>query len=426
MKLNTLIIGSGGREHAICRSIVKSPLSKNVFVLPGNPGTDKIANNINISIDRFEDILKTIQEKEIDILVCGPEAPLADGLMDFLSERCPQDSIILIGPNQIAAQLESSKAFAKLFMQRHQIPTAAYGIFKSENIYEAFDFIDQLNIPIVLKADGLAAGKGVLICKDKAEARVELREMISGKFGEASRTVVIEEFLDGIEFSLFVLTDGSDFVLLPEAKDYKRIGEGDTGLNTGGMGSVSPVSFFDETLKEKVLETIVKPTILGLQKENIPYCGFIFFGLIVVKGEPFVIEYNVRMGDPETESVFPRIKSDVVDLFHRCGTNRLADYDMQIDPNYCTTIILASGGYPEAFEKGKSIVIPEDFNADLMIFHSGTRLSGESLQTNGGRVLALSSMGENKNAAIEKCKEMAEKIQYEGKYYRKDIGFGLE
>ena len=422
---NILIIGSGGREHAIAKSISKSQLPHQIFALPGNPGIATFAKLLTSSIQDFTAIIDHIHNHKIHIVICGPEAPLAEGLMDFILAKMGEDAPILIGPKQFAAQLESSKNFAKEFMQRHQIPTAAYQKFTIENLLEGIQFIEQLNIPIVLKADGLAAGKGVLICQEKAEAKKELEKMLQGKFGSASKLVVIEEFLKGIEFSVFVLTDGEDYVLLPEAKDYKRIGEGDTGLNTGGMGAISPVSFFNDELKEKVISKIIEPTIQGLKKEKIDYCGFLFLGLIVVEGEPFVIEYNVRMGDPESESVFSRIDSDLLELFLRCRTHQLATAEIKINPDYCTTVILASGGYPEDFEKSKKIIIPSIEDSNITVFHCGTREENNTLLSNGGRVLAISSMGQNKEIALERCRHLANEIQYEGKYFRRDIGFDV-
>lgn len=420
-----LLLGSGGREHAIAWKLNQSKLLNKLFCVPGNPGIEQIAECHSLSLNDHEALANFITKNQIDILVCGPEAPLAEGIMDYLDKNL-KHNCILIGPKKSGARLESSKKFSKEFMYRHNIPTAAYKSFRKNNLGDAIEFIQNMNTPIVLKADGLAAGKGVLICKTHLEAIEEIELMLDGKFGAASEEVVIEEFLDGIEFSSFVLTDGDHFIELPDAKDYKRIGENDMGLNTGGMGSISPVSFIDENLRDKIRTRIILPTIDGLQKENIPYCGFIFFGLISVKGEPYVIEYNCRMGDPETESVMLRIESDLLSILIACGNRELGRTEITFKDNYAATVFLVSGGYPGDYEKGKEI---RNYNLDSeqsIIFHAGTQYKDNKLVTQGGRVIAVSSIGKNKNEAVSKCLEIANKIEYEGKYFRNDIGFDLQ
>ncbi len=423
-KQNILLLGSGGREHALAWKISQSSKLNELHCIPGNQGISNYAICHNLSLTDPNVMLEFINQHNIQIVVCGPEAPLADGLMDFLEQEL-SNSEILIGPKKLGATLESSKKFSKEFMQRHNIPTAAYQAFTLDKINEAFTFINSMNTPIVLKADGLAAGKGVLICQSHMEAKAELELMLKGKFGEASNEVVIEEFLSGIEFSSFVLTDGKNYVELPDAKDYKRIGEKDSGLNTGGMGSVSPVPFIDAKLKDKVIRKIVTPTIDGLQKDNIPYQGFIFFGLINVDGEPFVIEYNCRLGDPETESIMLRIKTDIIELFLACGTGKMNEIKMEISNDYAVTIFLVSGGYPGDFSKEHNISLPDISNLSSYIFHAGTKIKNKTLVTNGGRVIAVSSLGSSIDDAKQKSLNISELIQYEGKYYRKDIGFDL-
>lgn len=423
MLYNILVIGSGGREHAMVSKIVESNLCEECFVLPGNPGTEKIATNLKVPAYDFEKIAEEIKANNIHLVIVGPEVPLVDGITDYLNEVVP--GVIVVGPDKKAAQLEGSKSFAKEFMKRHQIPTAAYIDVKKSNLAEGIFYLDSHHGPYVLKADGLASGKGVLILNDKEEAKSELKSMLSGKFGDASATVVIEEFLSGIEFSVFVLTDGKNYTILPEAKDYKRIGEGDTGLNTGGMGAVSPVPFYDQVLKEKVVSKVIKPTIEGLEKDGIVYKGFIFFGLINVGDEPYVIEYNCRMGDPETEAVFPRIKSDIVDAFIKTGTQQLNEYDMVVSEEAAATIILVSGGYPEDFKKGYNISNLEQVK-DSLVFHSGT--AGDQngdLLTNGGRVLAITTIHQDFREALKISKKNAETIEFKNKYFRTDIGFDL-
>lgn len=423
--MNILLLGSGGRENALAWKIRQSKKVKQLFVAPGNAGTDIIAKNVNISGTDFEAIKEFVLNNQIDMVVVGPEEPLVRGIYDFFKHDPDISSIPVIGPSKLGAQLEGSKDFAKQFMARHNIPTARYKSFTSDQLGAAYKFLEELDAPYVLKADGLAAGKGVLILNDLVEAKRELKNMLSGMFGDASKTVVIEEFLSGIECSLFVLSDGDSYKILPVAKDYKRIGEGDTGLNTGGMGAVSPVSFADDTFMDKVERHIVIPTIQGLKKDNIEYKGFIFIGLINVKGEPMVIEYNVRMGDPETEVVMLRIDSDFVDLLEGVAHNDLNKKHLVIDPQYAVTVMLVSGGYPGDYEKGKEIT-GIDSVSDSIVFHAGTKLVNSRLLTDGGRVIAVSSYGKTKEEALATSFKNAAKINFDGKYYRKDIGFDLK
>ncbi|MGB1247300.1 MAG: phosphoribosylamine--glycine ligase [Chitinophagales bacterium] len=421
--MNFLVLGAGGREHAFAWKLAQSPLCENLYIAPGNGGTDSVGINVSIAVTDFETIASFCLEKNVTIVVVGPEAPLVEGIYDFFNENERLKNIAIIGPSKYGAQLEGSKSFAKEFMLRHDIPTAAYQEFTIENLNDGFDFIDKNAAPFVLKADGLAAGKGVVITESREEAKETLREMIAeAKFGDASAKVLIEQFLDGIEFSVFALTDGKNYVLLPEAKDYKRIGEGDKGLNTGGMGAVSPVPFVDKKLMEIVDEQIVKPTIDGFQKENIAYKGFVFFGLILVKGEPFVIEYNCRMGDPETEVVLPRLSSDLAELFVLCAENRLNEATINHDNRAAATVVLASGGYPEKYERGKTIDLPT-VDENTIVFHAGTKQENNLLKTNGGRVMMVTSYAENIKKAAGNSSETAEKIDFDGKYYRKDIGY---
>lgn len=416
-----MLIGSGGREHALARSIHHSKLLQKLYILPGNPGTDAYGENITLDITDNNLLKEFVSKHEIAIIVVGPEAPLVNGLADqFLNSET-----IVIGPSQAGAMLEGSKAYAKEFMQRHHIPTAKYFECNIDNLEEGFTFLHSLKAPYVLKADGLAAGKGVLIIDNIEEAKEELKAMLNGKFGAASSVVVVEEFLSGVEFSVFALTDGHDYVLLPEAKDYKRIGEKDTGLNTGGMGAISPVPFFDEELKSKVIVQIVDPTIKGLSKDGIPYCGFVFFGLINVNGNPFVIEYNCRMGDPETEVVFPRIQSDVLELFKSVRGGKLNQKSIEVDKRIAATVVMVSGGYPESYTKGKPISIPQILPESSIIFHSGTSLVDSKLVTSGGRVLAITSFGNNIEDAVKQSLAVADAVSYEEKYYRRDIGQDL-
>jgi len=423
--MNVLILGSGGREHAFAWKIAKSSSCNQLFVAPGNAGTAEIGTNINIDVNDFESIKEFVLTKNIELVLVGPEDPLVNGIYNFFKEDEQLKEISLIGPSKEGARLEGSKQFAKEFMFRHNIPTAKYQAFTKDNLAEGYTFLESLEAPYVLKADGLAAGKGVLILNNLKEAKDELKAMVANaKFGTASSTVVIEEFLDGIELSVFVLTDGDSYKILPSAKDYKRIGEGNTGLNTGGMGAISPVPFADRFYIEKVEREIIKPTVEGLKKDNIEYKGFIFIGLINVKGEPKVIEYNVRMGDPETEVVIPRIKSDLLNLLKGIGDGTFSEKDLEIREEVATTIMLVSGGYPEDYEKGKIITGIEKVS-DSIVFHAGTKQEGEAVKTNGGRVIALTSFGENMNDALKKSFDSAEKIAFEGKYFRKDIGFDL-
>ena len=423
--MNVLILGSGGREHAFAWKIAKSSSCNNLFIAPGNAGTAEVGNNVEIGVNDFESIKKFVLSEGIEMVVVGPEDPLVNGIYDFFQEEEELQNISLIGPSKEGARLEGSKEFAKEFMIRHEIPTAKYKAFTKDNLEEGYAFLESLDAPYVLKADGLAAGKGVLILDNIQEAKDELKAMVADeKFGKASSTVVIEEFLSGIELSVFVLTDGDSYKILPSAKDYKRIGEGDTGLNTGGMGAISPVPFADRFYIEKVEREIVKPTVEGLKKDGITYKGFIFIGLINVKGQPKVIEYNVRMGDPETEVVIPRIKSDLLNLLKGIDDGTFSEKDLNINEQAATTVMLVSGGYPETYEKGKAISGTEDIKESI-VFHAGTKNENEQLRTSGGRVIALTSFGENLEEALTKSFASAEKISFKGKYYRKDIGFDL-
>ena len=423
--MTILLLGSGGREHALAWKMLQSPLCTKLFVAPGNAGTASIATNVNIQPTDFAALKKFSLEESVEMVVVGPEDPLVLGIYDFFKKDELLSNIPVIGPSKKGAQLEGSKEFAKEFLVKNNIPTAGYASFTKETVEDGYLFLETLNPPYVLKADGLAAGKGVLILHDLEEAKAELRLMlVDEKFGSASSKVVIEEFLDGIELSCFVLTDGINYKILPTAKDYKRIGEGDTGLNTGGMAAVSPVPFADEILLEKIETRIVKPTILGLQKDNIDYKGFVFIGLINVEGEPIVIEYNVRMGDPETEVVIPRLKSDLVELFVAVGQGKLNEIELEIDERSATTIMLVSGGYPEDYEKGK-IISGIDSIKSALVFHAGTKTENGTIVTNGGRVLAITSFGNDYAEAIKKSYQNIEKLHFDKMYFRKDIGFDL-
>jgi phosphoribosylamine--glycine ligase len=423
--MNILILGSGGREHTFAYKISQSNKCNQLYVAPGNAGTSEIATNVTISVNDFEAIKNCVIKNDIKMVIVGPEDPLVNGIADYFLKDSELKEIMLIGPSKTGALLEGSKERAKEFMMDHQIPTAGYQSFTNETMNEGKQFLETLSPPFVLKADGLAAGKGVLILNDIDEAKNELEDMLSNsKFGAASATVVIEEFLDGIELSVFVLTDGKNYKILPTAKDYKRIGEGDTGLNTGGMGAISPVPFADDVLMKKIEERVVIPTVNGLQKENIDYKGFVFIGLIKVNNEPFVIEYNVRMGDPETEVVLPRIKSDLVSLFEATFNQELDKASIEIDQRAATTVMLVSGGYPEAYEKGKIISGINNVN-DSIVFHAGTTINDQDIVTNGGRVLAITSMDVDYKKALKKSYQNIEKLHFDTMNYRNDIGFDL-
>jgi phosphoribosylamine--glycine ligase len=423
--MNILIDGSGARESAFAYKIAQSPKLTNLYIAPGNAGTGVYGTNIDLKVTDFEGIAAFALENKIDFIVVGPEEPLVKGIHDYFLGREDTKHIAVIGPRQLGAQLEGSKDFSKAFMQRHQIPTAAYRSFDKSNLEEGLTYLETQKLPIVLKADGLAAGKGVLICETLEDAKAELKAMIAdAKFGAASNVVVIEEFLKGIELSVFVLTDGNSYKVLPSAKDYKRIGEGDTGLNTGGMGSVSPVPFADEAFLTKVEDRIIKPTIEGLKKDNIPYKGFIFIGLMNVDGDPFVIEYNVRMGDPETESVLPRIESDLVDLLEGVAKGDLENRSYTVSPKTAATVMIVSGGYPGDYENGKVIANIENVKESI-VFHAGTKEQDGEIVTAGGRVIAITALEDDLFSALQQATADAGRVFFQGKYFRTDIGFDL-
>lgn len=422
--MNILLLGSGGREHALAWKLAQSPRLKSLYIAPGNAGTAEVGVNVPLSATDFPALKAFALEKAIDMVVVGPEDPLVKGVYDYFKADPLVAHIPVIGPSQSGARLEGSKEFSKGFMDRHHIPTARYLSVNKDNLEEGVAFLNSLKSPYVLKADGLAAGKGVLILSDLDEAVKELASMLDGKFGEASRTVVIEEFLSGIECSVFALTDGRHYKILPVAKDYKRIGEGDTGLNTGGMGAISPVAFADERFMDLVEKRIIRPTVDGLHAEGIVYTGFIFFGLINVGGDPFVIEYNARMGDPETEVVMPRLKSDLIDLLEAAANGTLDKVALEVDDRYAVTVMLVSGGYPGDYVKGK-VITGCEASSDSLIFHAGTSRKEGALVTNGGRVLAITSYGTSKQEALAASFKRASSIQFEGRYFRSDIGFDL-
>jgi len=423
--MNVLVLGSGGREHAIISSFTNSKSVNKIYALPGNGGTSKVATNIHGDVNDFKKIKEEVINNNISLVFVGPEDPIVNGIYDFFKSDNSLKNIKIIAPSKLAGQLEGSKEFAKKFMERYNIPTAKHGTFTKDNIDQSDAFLESMNPPYVLKADGLAAGKGVLIIDNLQNAKDELRSMIlDKKFGDSSSKVVIEEFLDGIELSCFVLTDGKNYKTLPFAKDYKKIGEGDTGLNTGGMGAISPVPFLDNKFLEKIEERIIKPTIHGIKKENMEYMGVVFIGLIKVGQDPYVIEYNVRMGDPETEVVFPRIKNDLLDLFNSMGSTEFEDIKLQIDDRHAATIIMVSGGYPLDYEKNK-IISGLTEETDSIIFHAGTKKVDDNFLTNGGRVIAVTSLSENYKDAVKSSYDQIKKISFDQAYFRQDIGFDL-
>ena len=423
--MNILILGSGGREHAIAWKLKQSKQLNNLYVAPGNAGTAELAENIKLSLSDFDQLATFILKNKVEMLVVGPEAPLVDGVADYFKNKAEFSNLKVIGPSKHGAQLEGSKEFAKKFMEDNNVPTAKYKSFTAETLDEGYSFLEGLNPPYVLKADGLAGGKGVLILKKLEEAKVQLKEMlVNQKFGAASKNVVIEEFLNGIEMSVFVLTDGKNYKTLPEAKDYKRIGEGDTGLNTGGMGAISPVPFASRSLIQKIDEKVVKPSINGLSKGKIDYCGFLFIGLMIVDDEPYVIEYNVRMGDPETEVVMPRITSDLLSHLNAAASGNLASEQVQFSNEAATTVMMVAGGYPESYDKGMEITGFEELG-DCIPFHAGTKFENGKVLTNGGRVIAITATGENFKDALAKSYRNVDRLLFDKKYFRKDIGFDL-
>lgn len=423
--MNILLLGSGGREHTLAWKLSRSSTLESLFIAPGNAGTRSLGKNLAIDPNDFDAVKNAVLDHNINMVVVGPEAPLVDGIVDYFEKNDELKSIPIIGPNKKAAQLEGSKDFAKEFMKRHNVPTAKHKSFTKSTLKEGLSFLENMRPPYVLKADGLAGGKGVLILEDLKKAKAELNNMlVEDKFGNASKTVVIEEFLEGIEMSVFVLTDGDGYKVFPDAKDYKRVGEGDTGLNTGGMGAVSPVPFAKNGFSDKVLNQVIIPTIKGLKKDGIDYKGFIFFGLINVNGDPYVIEYNCRLGDPETEVVLPRLRSDLIDLFEGVATKTLSERDVEFDPRTAATVMMVSGGYPEKYEKGKTIYGLNGVSNSI-VFHAGTAADGPAVTTAGGRVIAITSLGKDVASALETTYESIESIEFEGAYYRKDIGKDL-
>ena len=424
--MNVLILGSGGREHAMGWKISQSPKLSKLFIAPGNAGTKAIAENLNIGVNDFEAIKKAVIDNQIEIVIVGPEDPLVNGIVDFFLNDSQIKHIPVIGPQAEAAQLEGSKEYSKRFMQRNNVPTAGYESFTKDTLEEGYKYLETTTAPYVLKADGLAAGKGVVILTDLEEAKLELKAMLAdAKFGEASSKVVIEEFMDGIELSVFVITDGDDYVILPEAKDYKQIGEGNTGLNTGGMGAISPVPFADKAFMKRVEEEVVKPTIDGFKKEKLPYKGFVFIGLMNKNGVPRVVEYNVRMGDPETEVVLPRLKSDFLEIMQAVGENKLSEIKVEFEEKTAATVIMVSGGYPESYEKGKEIT-GLDKTSDSIIFHAGTKEEKGKVVSNGGRVIAVTSYGTDLNEALKQSYKNIDLINYDKKNFRSDLGFDLQ
>ena len=424
--MNVLVLGSGGREHAISWKLAQSPKLSKLFVAPGNAGTVDVAENLNIDVNDFDGVKKAVLNNNIDLVIVGPEDPLVNGVVDFFLNDPEIQNIPVIGPQAEAAQLEGSKEYSKRFMQRNNVPTAGYESFTKETLKDGLEFLETQNPPYVLKADGLAAGKGVVILDNLDGAKAELKAMLAdAKFGDASSKVVIEEFMNGIELSVFVITDGKDYMILPEAKDYKRIGEGDTGLNTGGMGAISPVPFADEAFMKRVEEEVVIPTINGFKKENLPYKGFVFIGLMNDKGNPRVVEYNVRMGDPETEVVMPRLKSDLLEIMEAVAEERLGDLKVEFEDKTATTVIMVSGGYPESYEKGKEIFGLDKTDGSI-IFHAGTKKDNGKVVTNGGRVIAVTSYGKDFNEALQQSYKNTDIIDWEKKYFRSDLGFDLQ
>ena len=421
--MNVLIVGNGGREFTFAWKISQSPACENMFIVPGNAGTSKFGTNVNIPVTDFDAIAKLVREQSIDLVIVGPEAPLVEGIRDYFDSHDDLSGILMVGPGQEGAKLEGSKDYSKAFMERHGIPTAKARSFTRENINEGLAYLDSCSIPVVLKADGLAAGKGVIIARHVDEAKTELKEMLlNEKFGQASTRVLIEDFLQGIELSVFVLTDGNSYMILPEAKDYKRIGERDSGPNTGGMGAVSPVIFADDAFMAKVKSQIVEPTIAGLKAEEIPYKGFIFIGLMKVGDDPYVIEYNVRMGDPETQVVLPRIKNDFLSLMIKCANGTLSDEQLDIDPSSVATVVMVAGGYPGRYEKGTKINGLADVPPELLVVHAGTKTHGYNVRTNGGRVLSVTGIGDTLEVALSRAYTGVRYIHWDNCYYRRDIG----